>query len=265
MKILTVAAVIVAMAALFWWWSESLQQEPNVADVPMKVPEQHDETGSTAVWKGHKFELDPNRLYEKSYENDPGVIAMAKALEITPQCLIALGKSVDDGISVPAGVCDKHADANEIALPRPGEPTSYDQYTNAQLEGYATSDPVAAVVLARRLEDDEESRFYYERAVVLTGSPQPLMEWLHYRNTGVMHYDADGKLTDIKKAKTGYETYLIAAAFGMDGGIAAWYAEELRKAGVDPTSVRQSAQARINELRRQREAFAPNTSEGGAA
>lgn len=209
------------------------------------------------------FELDPDRLFDLSYENDPEFKAMAEKYGTTSSCIIALAKRKLHDIPIDPAACPTNlleasleGDTGGPVHPAPGEAHRYDSYSVAQLKRIADYDSEAALVLARKVKDDEISRQYYEKAVVLTGNPIPLLEWLAYRNKGGIHWDHE-KL-DVKRAKTGYEIYLIVEALGLNGSVAADYKQQMEAVGIDLTSVEQKAAETVARIKERGDVLFPD-------
>lgn len=197
------------------------------------------------------FEIDLDRIYDKGYAAEPEIQNLAESYNISPECLLALAKYRFDQVPLEPGICPKPAENSEsLALSIP-EDHPYHRYSDQQLETLAETSPEAAVILARRVESDEESREVYERAVALSGISSPLLEWMTARNTGGLNYDY-GQL-DVAAAKVGYEIFLIAAAFdGKRDPIVDTYEVELRKEGVDLAQIEAHALQEVQELYAQR-------------
>jgi hypothetical protein len=114
----------------------------------------------------------------------------------------------------------------------------YHAYSDAELDSLAVSDPVAAVVLARRTESDEEAKKYYERAVALTGKTNPLIEWMYDREVGGLEWEND--VLDVEAAKKGYRMYLAAAEFsGEPDPVIKDFKNALEAEGVDLSQIEQ--------------------------
>ena len=120
----------------------------------------------------------------------------------------------------------------------PGTEHPYGVYSDADLEVMATASPEAAIILARRTVDDDESRHLYEQAVVLSGNPRPLEEWLLLRHGGVEYIDGE---LNVETAKIGYEIYLILAKFEYGHEGRRMYRQALTDAGVDLKPIKQKA------------------------
>ena len=219
------------------------------------------------------FKLDADRLFDLSYQTDPALVAFAEANNLSVECIVAASKSKLHGIELPEGVCARPAQPESVAgyLLQPGEYADecefingdevchrvkisdhpYEQYSNSELESLATVSPEAAVILARRLQDNSESEKYYERAVVLSGKPGPLSEWMMHRNIGGL--SRRNGVLDIPKAELGYEIYLTMEALGYPAGSSDEFAQALKEEGIDLTTVRERANSRITRLTKERE------------
>ena len=247
----TVAAIVVAIgigAALLF-----RDQEPQVdsvhpaaAAVPAKPTDQQQERISREAGD-RPFELDFGRLYDRGYAADPGVRALADAYGIAPECLLALARYRIDQVPLDPGICPKPGDNVESAALRIPEDHPYHQYTEQELRSLAQMSPEAAVILARRLDSADEAREMYERAVALSGTSGPLLEWMADRNTGGLYHDY-GRL-NLDAAKVGYEIFLIAAALdGRQDPILETYEAELRKEGVDLAQIQARAVRKVQDL-----------------
>jgi len=193
--------------------------------------------------------LDPARLFDRAYEGDPVVRAIAEDMGLSPACVIAYEKFALHDIPMPEGVCATQG--NQFPTLRVGEDHLYTGYSNAELESLATSDPTAAVILARRTESDAEARAWYERAVALSGIAEPLIEWMTHRSIGGLFYE-NGEL-DVAKAARGYEIFLTAAAFGGASDVSLdIYQQELEAAGIDPGPIERDAANHVARLKADR-------------
>ena len=230
-------------------------------DVPPSAGVKADEDEDKVNLKGHPFELDRDRLFDRGYENDPELQAFAKAHDTPPACIIALAKYKLHGIPVEPGVCPNPYEASlkpaeGPVLPGPRDPHPYDQYPDASLKAMAEYDPAAALIFARRVENDQVSLRYYERALVLTGNPQPLVEWLNYRTAGENF--STNETIDVDQAKVGYKIYLVTSAFGLGKGVAEDYEERLVGAGVDIDAVKAEAEEITERIKKERNSLFPS-------
>jgi hypothetical protein len=200
-------------------------------------------------------------------ESDPGIIALAKEAGATPRCIVEGLRAQMELLEYMETnpqfnpIHDRYEYANPVSeeciQERRDRLTSsvpayeiqnhaYEQYTDGQLEALAPYEADAAVLLARRIEDDRTSRTYYELAAQVTQDAKPLDEWLLRR--GSVEYAND--VLNVDLAKLGYETALIAQAFGSEfSSIREMYREALVEAGVDLAPVEASAGERISELK----------------
>ncbi len=221
-----------------------------------------------------EFQFDTSRLYDASYETDPGLVAFSKSIGRTPACLVDIVKRQVEGSSEPPARCRSEAEPHSDELfVNPGTYESvcrflgtyevcrvvkvadhpYEQYSVAELRSLAETSPEAAVILARRSPDASEAEIYYERAVALSGKPGPLMEWMSRRSVGGMVHV--GGVLDVDKAKLGYEIYLTASRLGHGADIAAKYEQALVEAGVDLSPVQLRAGERFERLTDLRQAL----------
>jgi hypothetical protein len=199
-------------------WGRLAGQAPPAADVPKEKPEKVG-NGSREI---------PINLDEGEY--DPGIIALAKEAGATPRCLVEDLRVYMELLEYMEinpqfnPMHDKYEHANPVSeqckqesrdrlTPKPlplyevSNPT-YEQYTNEQLEALAPYEADAAILLARRIEDDRTSRTYYELATHVTQDAKPLDEWLLTR--AFVEYNND--MLNVELARLGYETALIANA-----------------------------------------------------
>ena len=139
---------------------------------------------------------------------------------------------------------------------------SLDVYSDEELRNMASTSPEAAVTLARRtVLDKDEAERWYERAVVLSSKPGPLIEWMLHQNiegidenSGVLDGDAIAVypsllLLDVEHAKVAYEISLIAEMLGFEQGVVVEkYEKGLTKEGVDLEPIRKQAEARFAQM-----------------
>ena len=124
--------------------------------------------------------------------------------------------------------------------------SAYERYTDEQLSALAPYEPDAAVILARRVDDDLASRAYYDLATQVTQDSMPLDDWLLRRST----IERRNGVLNVEAAKLGYETALLAEAFGSElSDISRMYWDALREEGLDLTPVETSARRRVEELK----------------
>lgn len=123
-------------------------------------------------------------------------------------------------------------------------------YTDAELRALATSSAEAAVLLARHTPDPADAEQLYERAVVLSGAPGPLVEWMHWRDVGGIEHDSG--VLNIDKARLGYEVALVQARFPYArqavADAVAYYEQLLTAEGVALAPVRAQAARRYARL-----------------
>jgi hypothetical protein len=234
----------------------SADRAPPVGDVPREEPGKVGD-GSNEI----SINLDEG-------ENDPGIIALAKAAGATPRCIVEELRAhmelleymetnpefhpVRDNYEYANPVsaeCKQETRTRLTPTPLPQYEVSnpaYEQYTNEQLEALAPYEADAAILLARRIEDDRTSRTYYELATQATQDAKPLDEWLLRR--GTVEYEND--VLNVEPAKLGYETALIAEAFGSElSDSREMYRDALVEEGVDLAPIEASATERIAELK----------------
>jgi len=130
----------------------------------------------------------------------------------------------------------------------------YGRYTGEELRSLATSSAEAAVAFARRLESDTEAEQMYERAVVLSGKPGPLVEWMYARDQGgIEHYSG---VLNVDKAALGYEVALVQARFpyapNTTRDAVAYYETLLEAEHVALAPIRARAAERFERLSRER-------------
>lgn len=263
MKLLAIIATLITLVVIGVWQLRT--PEPSESPQPGKGAESSNaesaRNSDIAESQGPGSEAVRGRLFDPGYENDPELIAAAKAAGLPPACVIAVAKFWRYQIPLEPSACPSPyeaalRDAKGPVYPRPGQSHPYDQYSNSKLETMAMFDPAAAMILARRVEDDQRSLHYYERALVLTGNPQPLVEWLNYRIGGVS-IAADGTI-DVKEAKLSYKIYLVASEFGLGEGVAEHYEQQLLAAGADITATKAKAERITNQIKAERRGLFPN-------
>jgi len=130
----------------------------------------------------------------------------------------------------------------------------YANYTTAELESLAVVSAEAAVMLARRTQSTDEAERLYERAVVLSGKPGPLVEWMHLRDVGgIEHYNG---VLNVDKALLGYEVALIQARFPYarqaNKKSVYYYERLLADAGIPLDAAREHAAIRYVRMTRAR-------------
>lgn len=249
-------AVIIAWVFLSHWRLQTpvaIEGVPAVSEAPdTRLPELADE-GAARGHAGQLPLLDESRLFDKSYEVDPDLVAIAANAGVPPACIIAIAKQQFHGIPV-HGECPSQAELGAEPPSLAVAADSYAGYSNADLESLATSDPRAAVVLARRVKSDAEAKRLYDRAVALSGVGSPLLEWMYARaDTGLTRHN--GKL-DVAAAKLGYKTHLIVAAVdGYQDPILETFQRELSNAGVDLSAIEREAAEEVARLRQDRKAL----------
>jgi len=151
-----------------------------------------------------------------------------------------------------------------IELPVVGRPVSdfqlpasdhaYSVYSDDELRAMSVSDPDAAVLLARRTDNDDAAELLYERAVALSGSPDPLFEWLFNRHSRA-GARTGGELESLESTETAYEIALTTSKIvDWPDGVQR-YANELLAEGVDLAPIKQRADRRFDRLTRERQAL----------
>jgi hypothetical protein len=227
------------------------------------------------------FKFDSDRLYDISYEVAPDLVAFAASIGKTPACLIEIVKREIDGITPPESQCRGNAPSltdEKVILPGTyetdcrimrGQETCrrvkvadhpYEKYSDDELRALAYTSAEAAIILARRIPDDALSEQHYEQAVVLSGRPGPLEEWMLQRNLGGLVQI--GGVLDMNKAKLGYEIYLTTAQLGYGNDAAAEYERILKDANVDLGPIQRRADARFARLTNARRAIVSGGWEG---
>lgn len=186
------------LEAPHWRSTPSADQGPAVAAAPKK---DHPAT------VGDGSNEDPIYLdvdaFSSNAENDPQVVALAEATGSSPRCLVEQLRAHEELLEYMGTnpefdpVSQEYEYANPVSeeckqewWARMREPPpayevnnpAYEQYTDEQLEAMAPYEADAAVLLARRVEDDKTSRTYYELATQVTQDAAPLNEWLQGGN-----------------------------------------------------------------------------------
>lgn len=228
------------------------------------------------------FKIDINRLYDLAYENDQRLADFARSINKSPACVIAIAKLHIDNLDTIRSSC-KNSDPstlNESFVVLPGTYETvcrtlggdevcrrvkvadhpYEKYSSDELGALATTSPEAAIILARRLEDDDSSERLYEQAVALSGRPGPLEEWMLHRNVGGLVY-VNGQL-DVEKAIVGLEIYLTTARLGYAEDAVAEYVRVLRSENVDIDEIQQRADARFSRISATRKSLLAEEWEG---
>jgi hypothetical protein len=177
-------------------------------------------------------------------------------METTPACLIAVIKHQVHGDGTPPlPECTSEPEA----LNSP--PVSvYEGYSEAELQALITTSAEAATELGRRAETIEDAERYFERAVALSGSPEPLKELLGWYSSGGLQWN-DGEL-DVDAAKAGYEIVLIMARFGNVDDSRKAFEEELKKADVPLAPIKQAADERYARIALEHQQLTGDTWEG---
>lgn len=234
---------------------------PVAADVPSKHAPKLAEDDS--------FKFDMDRLYDISYEVDPELVEFASSIDVTPSCLIGFIKAQIEKQPVPhcgrvetadysaymllPGVYETFCysvDSDEVCRRVKTADHPYESYSDAELTTLSESSPEAAVILARRISDPQESVAFYEKAVVLSGKPGPLEEWMYQKDTGALQWR--NGILDVEKAKVGYGVYAITSRLGYGERALQEYKHALVQAGVDTDKLDYEAQvkfASLSELR----------------
>ena len=210
------------------------------------------------------FQIDPNRLYDITYETDPALVAFAEANDTTPKCLIDVLKRHLYGEPEHSDACDQvrqqqEQETNAMHV-QVSEDHPYASYSDDELRSLATSSPEAALILARRLGFSEESEQWYERAVILSGKPGPLVEWLHSQSMGGLQFSND--VLEVESATVGYEVLLVVAKFGDAKDAVAMFSKALTDAGVDLAPIQARADQRFARLTQARQELVGEPWEG---
>ena len=281
--------LVAALALATWVAIENLASRDDesefstvASDSGQAVWKEPDIVNSLAQAVSSEFEFDGSRLYDISYEIDPALTAFAKSIGKSPACVIQLVKlqveksdvaldscsldrdtSADAMVVVPGSyetVCKMQGGREYCRRVKVGD-HPYEKYSDDQLRSLAESSPEAAVILARRLPDDEQSESYYEKAVALSGRPGPLEEWMLHRNLGgLVHVDG---VLDVDKAILGYEIYLTTNRLGGYGASALpEYERVLLDANIDLAPVKDRAERRFARLTDARQAIVGTQWEG---
>jgi hypothetical protein len=255
MKAVVIAGIAVVLVAAALWFTRDSGTEPfpkfvnanaPVTDVS-EAPDDTSVTGETPKLA----HVDPGRLREKSYETDPDIQVIARELGVMPACVIALAQYQILHMAMEDGVCPQPPQAEPARMLAVAMDHPYVKYSDAELESLAISDPIAAVVLARRTESDAKARKLYERAVALSGLTDPLLEWMSLRDSAGL-FRKNGVL-DVEAAKKGYAIFLTVAALeGHEDPIIETYQRELRNQGVDLGIIERQAAQHVADLRRER-------------
>lgn len=237
-----------ALAAVALWSSRPAEPPAEVRAGPPVVheaPVEADPAPAAPV----ALHYDSDRLYDKAYENDPGIQDIARRINLPARCVIEGLKQYQDDIAISDDCLDALARAQmDAAGPSlaVGE-QEFGQYSDDELRSMATSDARAAVALARRTESDAEAKVLYDRAVALSGVGEPLIEWMYDRETGGL-FKVDGVL-DVEAAMQGYKTHLVVSAIdSWRDPILESYQRELMLAGVDLGDVEREAAAEAERL-----------------
>lgn len=260
-KVLVVAVAGLTAAVIAWVYAPperppapvTTEEVPVVQEAPHAVPPNVGDAVSAPDELGQLPLLDESRLFDKSYEVDPDLLAIAEQAGLPPACIIAIAKQQFHGIEVQ----DECPPQTELGPDLPSLAVGVDlyaEYSDADLESLATSDARAAVVLARRIDDPAEARKWYERAVALSGIGEPLLEWMYDRANGGLSW-TNGQL-NVAAAVEGYKTHLIVAAVDdYRDPILETFQRELEDAGIDPGDAERQAAEEVARLREQRKAL----------
>ncbi|MGH8194918.1 MAG: hypothetical protein ACREQ8_11030 [Woeseiaceae bacterium] len=229
------------------------QEAPPMSTAPPSEPQDLEERLPVINADGQEMpQIDMQRLLnERGYQNDPAVKYHAEMAQMTPYCFVETLKAHVNNDPMPEG-CPTGPIVDEEEGGRPDrmvvpDDNPYTEWSNAQLESAAVSDAVAAVMLARRMEDNAEARRWFERAVALTGDPGPLLEWMWNRETGGIY--SENGVTDLAKLKFGYKIWLIAAEIeGQPSEALEVFEEELVAHHVDLREIKAQATAEAHNL-----------------
>ena len=255
--LLLVAAVVVAGLGYFFLpESDAPQVTETAAALAPAAPAAAPETiaqDEPADEPAPEPEVDLNRLFHPSFQNDPELIAFAKEANTTPACLIEMMKNYWFGTPEPPfPECPEPEPPEEDPLDVRAENHPYTTYTNTELRDLAAADADAAVILARRLWDGlgegrqtEASLQWYEQAVIVSGKPDALFEWIVQNNHSGIGYTNDE--LHVESASIGYEMFLTMQKIGFKGSVTPWE-EALTNAGVDLAPIQARAEARFARL-----------------
>jgi len=149
------------------------------------------------------FEIDETRLYDVSYLTDPDLVAYAESIDRTPECVVQRARvnMYDASIYNPRDEVCYSVTARKFEIPI--EPENLGFMTTAELKALAETQPAANLMLANhyhRAQEFAEAERVLERAVALSGSPNPLYKIAH----------ANGVTDDMLR----WEIYLTAEALG---------------------------------------------------
>ena len=233
---------------------DPVTKAPAVADVQSRYAPKSAEDDN--------FRFDMDRLYDLSYEVDPELVEFASSIDVVPSCLIRFIKAQKE--KQPGPHCGRVQTADHSAhMLIPGvyetfcysvgsdevcrrvktSDHPYESYSDAELIALSESSPEAAVILARRVSDPQESAEFYEKAVVLSGKPGPLEEWMYQKDKGGLEWR--NGLLDVEKAKVGYGVYAITSRLGYGEKALQEYKHALVEAGVDTGELDYEAQEKF--------------------
>jgi hypothetical protein len=261
--------VLVSTIGLVSWWAVTnlgnaptkpqVETQPTGKEARPSAAQQPSATGQPSAEPSVTLLgeiVDTSRLYDRTFENDPQIQRLARKTGVPAGCLIASWKMALYQEEIPDGVCAGNLTSSVHFIDAERD-HPYNQYSNEQLRALAAqSSPEAAIILARREANVQESKQLYEQAVVLAGTGTPLVEWMTTHDTGGMIHEGDQ--LDVKRAKVGYEVYLVVHAIEAEPETAITveaYREELLAAGVDVEPIERRAAEYFEQLTAQRHAI----------
>ncbi len=149
------------------------------------------------------FEIDESRLYDVSYLVEPDLVAYAESIDRTPECVVHRARvdMYDAATYNPRDSICYSVTASKFAIPI--EPENLGFMTIDELKALAETQPAANLMLAkhyRRAQEFANAERVLERAVALSGSPNPLYKIVY----------TNGITDDMLR----WEIYLTAEALG---------------------------------------------------
>ena len=149
------------------------------------------------------FEIDDSRLYDLSYLTDPALVGYAESIDRTPECVVQRARldRYDAPTHNPRDDVCYSVTAKKFTIPM--EPENLGFMTIGELKALAETQPAANLMLAyhyHRSQQFADAERVLERAVALSGSPNPLYKIAH----------ANGVTNDMLR----WEIYLTAETLG---------------------------------------------------